>query len=216
MNGIIDSLTRLFRSLAFWVVVLPWQQAIRVRAGRHSRLLGAGIYLKLPILDVYQIESTRRRTTMAPTQTLATADGATVVVGIVIGYAIRDLERLYGALHHAEDTIAQTAQGIISELVFGQPRRDIEPSALAAAGAARLATALCRYGIEDVTLSITDFSFLRAFRLIQDQRWSHGRALDTQGPDAKGLLARAKTPLANENEQSQQGIGYANRAPRGS
>ena len=185
MNGILDSLTKLLRSLAFWVVVLPWQQAIRVRAGRHARLLRAGIYLKLPILDVFQVESTRRRTTMAPTQTLATADGATVVVGAVVGYAIKDLQRLFGALHHAEDTIAQTAQGIVAETVFGLRRCELEPAALAERGGARLAQALALYGIEDVTLTITDFSFLRAFRLIQDQRWSHGRALDTQGADPK-------------------------------
>ena len=180
MSGILDYLARLFRGMAFWIVVLPWQQALRVRAGRFVRLFGPGVYLKLPILDVVQIESVRRRTSMVPTQTLSTADGHTVVVGAVIGYAIEDVERLYQSLHHAEDTIAQTAQGAIAEEMFRLRRSEVDPAKLARLINGRLVGAFARFGLGDVTLHITDFAFLRAIRLIQDQRWSHGRALDTQ------------------------------------
>jgi hypothetical protein len=186
VSGIFDYLARLFRSVAFWVVVLPWQQALRVRAGRHVRLLSGGIYLKLPVLDVVQIESVRRRTSMVPVQTLSTADGMTVVVSAVIGYAIGDLEKLYRSLHHAEDTITQTAQGIIAEEVFGLRREEIDPAKLARLVNCRLVEAFTPYGLCQVTLYVTDFSFMRAIRLIQDQRWFHGRALDTQGATGGG------------------------------
>lgn len=181
MSGILEYLSRVLRGIAFWFVVLPWQQALRVRAGRYVRLLGGGIYLKIPVLDVVQIESVRRRSSMVPTQTLSTADGATVVVSAVIGYAIGDLEKLFRSLHHAEDTIAQSAQGIIAEEVLALARAEIEPAKLAGLVNRRMVDAFAPYGLVDVTLHITDFSFMRAIRLIQDRRWFHGRPLDTQG-----------------------------------
>lgn len=181
MVGVIDYLARLVGGIAFWVVVLPWQQGLRVRAGRHARPLGPGFYLKLPILDVVLVESVRRRSAMLPTQTLSTAEGVTVTVGAVISYAIGDLQQLYRSLHHAEDTIVQIAQGEIAIEVFSRRRGEADPAQLCEAVSRRLAEAFAPYGLVDVALRITDFAFPRAIRLIQDQRWSHGRALDTQG-----------------------------------
>lgn len=180
MSGVFDYLARLLGGMAFWVVVLPWQQALRVRAGRYVRRLQPGIYLKLPILDTVKVESIRRRTSTAPVQTLSTADGVTVTVAAVIGYAIGDLEKLYTSLHHAEDTIIQTAQGAIACAVFALRRHEIEPEGLSLLVNRLLVDAFTSYGLVDVTVQITDFAFVRAFRLINDQRWSHGAALDTQ------------------------------------
>lgn len=181
MSGVLDYLGRLFGGMVFWIIVLPWQQALRVRAGRYTHLLKPGLYLKLPVIDVVQIESVRRRSSIVPCQTLSTADGATVTVSAVVQYAIDDLGKLYGSLHHAEDTIAQTAQGVIAAAVFRLRRSEIEPARVSAALNEELAEVLARYGLSGVSLHITDFAFVRAIRLIQEQRWAHGRALDTQG-----------------------------------
>lgn len=180
MSGVFDYLARLLGGMAFWVVVLPWQQALRVRAGRYVRRLAPGVYLKLPVLDAVKVESVRRRTSTAPVQTLSTSDGITVTVAAVIGYAIGDLEALYTSLHHAEDTIIQTAQGAIASQVFALLRSEVEPERLSVLVNERLAGAFASYGLVDVTVQITDFAFVRAFRVINDTRWSHGSALDTQ------------------------------------
>lgn len=180
MSGVLDYLSRLLGGIAFWVVVLPWQQGLRVRAGRHIRLLKRGIYWKLPVLDVVKVESVRRRTSMLPVQTLSTADGVTVTVSAVVGYEIGDLELLFSTLHHAEDTIIQTAQGVIAEEIFRQKRNELHPAQLVEIINGRLAEAFTPYGLIEISMHLTDFAFLRAIRLIQDQRWFHGRALDTQ------------------------------------
>jgi hypothetical protein len=141
MSVVSDYLARLLGGAAFWVVVLPWQQALRVRGGRHVRLLKPGIYLKVPILDVVQVESVRRRTSMVPIQTLSTA---------------------------------------IAAQVFRLQRHEIDPGRLCELVNSRLVEAFSPYGLSNVTLYITDFAFVRTIRLIQDQRWFHGRALDMQ------------------------------------
>lgn len=185
MSGVLDYLARLLGGVAFWIVVMPWQQALRVRAGRHVRLLKGGLYFKIPVLDVVHVESVRHRTSLVPTQTLSSADGQTVVIAAVVGYAISDVERLYRGLHHAEDTIIQTVQGAIAAEVFGLRRTEIEPGLLGKSVSDQLAAAFDVYGLGDVTVRVTDFAFMRTIRLIQDQRWSHGRALDTDGSRSK-------------------------------
>lgn len=186
MTGVIDYLSRLLGGMAFWVVVLPWQQGLRVRAGRYLQRLGPGLYLKIPVLDDVQVESVRRRTSTLPVQTLSTADGATITVAAAVGYAIGDLERLYRGLHHAEDTIIQAAQGLIAAEVFRRRKSEMDPADICERLNGQLVQALEPFGLTEVTLQITDFAFVRAFRLIQDQRWSHGRALDTSGSARSG------------------------------
>jgi regulator of protease activity HflC (stomatin/prohibitin superfamily) len=181
MIGFFDYVSRLLGSVAFWVVVMPWQQALRVRCGSNVRVLRAGIYLRIPILDAVHVESVRRRSSMLPTQTLSTADCHTLTLSAVVGYTIADIELLYRGLHHAEDTIVQTAQGILAREVCRRHRAAIDPEVLAEAVNVALAAAFAPYGLHEVTFQLTDIAFVRAFRLIQDQRWYHGNVLDTQG-----------------------------------
>jgi regulator of protease activity HflC (stomatin/prohibitin superfamily) len=187
VTGVLDYLARLLGGFAFWVVVLPWQQGLRVRAGRYVRLLEGGLYLKLPVLDVVKVESVRRRNSMLPVQTLTTADGATVTVAGIVAYAIGDLELLFRTLHHAEDTIIQSAGGAIADQVLRQKRCDLDPAVLGAIVSRQLADAFAPYGLIDVSMQVTDFAVVRALRLISDQRWSHGGVLDTQ--DSSGARA---------------------------
>lgn len=180
MTGFLEYLARLLGAAAFWVIVQPWQQGLRTRAGRHARLLGPGLYLKLPVLDQVRVESVRRRSAMLPTQTLSTADGHSLTVGAVIFYRIENLERLFCGLHHAEDTISQTGQGLVAQEVFSAARDDLKPDGLAARLSVKLQGALTRYGLAEVEFQVTDFAYVRAIRLMQDSRWSHGAALNTE------------------------------------
>ncbi len=119
MSGVLDYLARLLGAAAFWFVVLPWQQALRVRCGRWVRLVGPGIYLRLPVLDVVKVESVRVRNSISPVQTLSTSDGALLTLSASVGYAIADLAKIYGSLEHAEDTIVQVTQGVIAAAPLG-------------------------------------------------------------------------------------------------
>ena len=48
----------LSRVVTWWVVVPPWQRALRLRLGTHQTELGAGIHLKIPY--IHQV-TTRER-----------------------------------------------------------------------------------------------------------------------------------------------------------
>lgn len=182
MNELLAALQRLFGQVIFWATIDPWEQAIRVRAGKHVRRLRPGFHLRVPILDVIHKQSVRLRSSLLPGQTLSTSDGHTLFVGAGLGYAISDIEKLYRGLRQAEDTIAQLAGSALAAEVLATARHEARPDAISAQVEARLAEALSPFGIADVAVRVTDFAFVRSFRLIQEGRWRDSRALSTEAP----------------------------------
>lgn len=181
MNEIVAALSRLIGQVIFWATVEPWEQAIRVRAGKFVRRLKPGFHLRIPILDVIHKQSVRMRSAPIPTQTLSTADGATLIAGATLGYAIADIDRLYRSLHHPEDTVTQIAAAALAKHIFSTKRDAITAEGVNEAVRVEIAVALEPFGLAEVSLRLTDFAFVRAYRLVQDQRgWAHGKALATE------------------------------------
>lgn len=61
MNELFGAIFRFFRQFQIWVVVAPWEQAVRVRLGKHLSVLNAGVHLKLPFADLVYLQSVRLR-----------------------------------------------------------------------------------------------------------------------------------------------------------
>lgn len=178
MQSLVDLVRGFFRGIRPWVIVAPWEQALRVRFGKHVRVLGAGFHLRLPVIDVVFLQSIRRRVAGVGRQTLTTRDNQTITVGAALGYEITDVEQLYRGLHHAEDTLQQLARSKIAAYVTSHRLADCTPSALQGlADGLNLET----YGLATPELVVTDFAVVRTYRLIGDQQYSgYGDALTTQ------------------------------------
>lgn len=181
MNEIIAALSRLIGQVIFWATVKPWEQCIRVRAGRWVKRLKPGLHFRIPIVDEIFKQACRLRNAHVTTQTLSTADGATVVVGATIGYEIVDIERLYNSLDHGEDTVGQITAAAIAACVFASARDRATPEAISLCVTAQLAGRFDSYGLALKSVCITDFAFVRAIRLVMDQRYGgYGDRLTTQ------------------------------------
>jgi len=171
MNEFFATIMRLFGQVVFWAMVEPWEQAIRVRAGKHVRRLMPGLHFRIPILDLIYKQTVRLRTSMVATQTLSTHDGHTLIVGATVGYCISDIEKLYRGLFHAEDTIIQMAAGELAAEVFGTERSAVRPDKVGLNVTARLQDRFAAFGLAGVSVRVTDFAFVRAFRIVNDTRW---------------------------------------------
>lgn len=159
---------------------MPWEQGIRVRMGNRVRKMEKGVYLKLPFIDAVYIQSVRRRMQHLPTQTVCTRDGKTVTLGGAVGYSIADIHRLYSTVHDAAATIANVCQCAIAEVVLSSTTDACSPAAIAAE-----ATKLVKfdqYGLSEAEICITDFAFVKTFRIINDQRYGCGGNLDISMP----------------------------------
>lgn len=184
--SVLQELARGLRGLfQWWVVVAPWERAMRVRGGKRSKLLGPGIHLRVPMLDRIFRQSVRERAVACKSQTLGTADGKTISVTGFLLLAIEDLEKLYETLHSAEDTLRMRAVKHIPEFISTRRREEITPEKLAAYVNARLAFE--RYGVGGAEYVVTEFVDVPyTIRLLQHQdTYVDGNMMDTTKADGE-------------------------------
>lgn len=172
--GIVQNILDFLRNLlSWWFVVLPWEQAIRVRFGKHSRLFGAGLYWRIPFFDVLYIQNVRRRISTIPVQTLGTADGKTITLHGSLGYRVADVLKLQLTLHDAEGSVQQEVLGLITKYVVTH--------AAAECGSAQIIANICaqldltKYGLADAEFFLTGYvADVPTYRLLQDAMQSWG------------------------------------------
>lgn len=168
MNTFAQILQGIKNLLTWWVTVAPWEQCIRVRMGKRLTLLKAGVHLRLPVLDRVYIQSVRLRSTDFPIQTITTKDGHTVTVAGTMLYEIVDIVKLYTTLHHAEGVVVDIVASAISQTICGLTREECTPKCVQERATQQIG--LEQYGINQTSIHITDFAFVRTYRLIMDHK----------------------------------------------
>lgn len=171
------------RMFAWFVSVAPWEQALRVRFGRHVRLLGPGFYVRFPFVDRVYRQSVRRRLSIIRPQTVTTKDGKAISLSGSVGYSVSDLRQLYNTLHDASDTIEAEVCAKVSDYVARHTLDECTPSVLEAH--VRSTLDLERYGLDAKEFYISNFAVVRTFRLITGEfhAWSRGDGIDTSAHD---------------------------------
>lgn len=173
MNELIAALGRLFGKFTILLAIAPWEQGLRVRGGKTVAVLKAGLHWRIPFLDVIHVQSVRKRAAQVSTQTVMTADGYPVVVGSSVSYAVANIALLYERMHHAEDTITNIVAVHVAGCVSRTMRAGLSISEVSAKATDDVTPLLERAGLSDVEVQITDFSVMKAIRLVQDLRGSH-------------------------------------------
>jgi hypothetical protein len=174
--SLVTMLQGLVAGMRPWVTVTPWESALRVRLGRHVRILRPGIHLVVPVLDHVYRQSVRKRSMMLPVQTLMRPCGKTLTLSGACTFEVSDIRRLYESLHDVEDTIGQICQCAIAECVATMT--DPTPDAISRAAMEKVKFE--QYGLARASINITDFAMVKTYRLIQDQRWGcYGRNVST-------------------------------------
>lgn len=169
MNFIQNILDLLSKLVSWWFVVLPWEQAVRVRGGSRVRLYGAGLHFKVSFLDYVWIQNTRRRASHVDAQTLSTRDGKTVTVAGSLAYRVENVMALQTSLHQAAQTLIQIAAGACSKYVITHSFGECTPEAIVAAVNEAVGPEFERIGLGDAEFFLTDFVTTdRTYRLVQN------------------------------------------------
>lgn len=159
-----EALQQIGRLFVWLIVVAPWEQALRVRLGSRVRLLSAGWYVTIPFVDRVYRQSVRRRLSIVAPQALTTRDGQSITVGGAVGYAIKDLRRLYDSLHDADDTIDSTVGALVAEFVASHDRGDCGPSHIEAHVRDHLD--LEKYGLDAQEYYVTNYVATKTLRIV--------------------------------------------------
>lgn len=163
--SLLDGIRQLF---VWWCIVAPWEQAVRVRLGRHVRLLQPGIYLVIPMVDRVYTQGVRLRTDDVGIQTLQGLDGKTVMIATCVKYEIRDMLLLFRTVQDVHSTVVDLVASAVASVVTAARVGDLTP-ALIEESAAR-AVNLERFGLGNVAVQVTDFATVRTYRLVSDNR----------------------------------------------
>ncbi len=168
MKTLWEFLSQFWRQLRPWTIVNPWQQALRIRLGKHVTRLGPGIHWKLAFMDSIFAQSVRRRVVALNTQTITTKDWKTVTLSASMAYEIQDLELLYRRVHHAEDTLVRLAMAALAGVVRARASLECDQSAIETVTIEALTPQLAPLGIGGLALYLTGFAFVKTYRLISD------------------------------------------------
>lgn len=163
VNTITAFLAKLFQ---WWFTVMPWEQALRIRKGKNVKLLGAGLYLKIPFVDSVYIQTTRMRMIDTPMQTVSTKDGNAVTLKSAIGYTIDNIQVLYNKLYHPEMTLSSMSMGFVGEFVRENLISEITPLNIEKFVNSKITAS--DYGLKNLTVRITTFAIVKTYRIIQD------------------------------------------------
>jgi len=163
LRELFSSFSKIFQ---WWVVIAPWEQALRIRGGKRSTLLLPGVHLRIPFWDRIYRQSIRLRSTGTPSQTVATVDGFVVELRMVITYQIDDLEKVYQTLQSPENVLSALAAGAAARYINSRTLDQIRPAEIEKLAAE--AITLEKFGLKsDDPLRVTDIAFVkRTYRLI--------------------------------------------------
>lgn len=170
MGSIRELLDYILNVFKFWIIVQPWERAIRVRFGKNQRLLGGGLHFRIPLLDNFYIQCVRLRVIQLSIQTLTSKDIKTVTLNGCVGYEITNIETLYNTMLYPEKTISNIVQGEIADYIYTHDIQAISPAEIESHVMGKL-NDLDKYGINVTYFKLTNFAVVRTYRLIQDHSW---------------------------------------------
>lgn len=166
--NIVQQVRQLLSNLfQWWVTIAPWQQGIRVRLGKHTKLLAPGVHLRIPLVDVIYMQPIRLRAHYVEGQDLTTTDGKTVTISGAMQYEIVDLLKLYSAIDQPHDTVGQLFQGALATYVFTRAISELKPCECEQHLLETLD--LSRYGLELREVKINNFAIVKPYRLISGE-----------------------------------------------
>jgi hypothetical protein len=170
MSALLSQIFAFIKSLfEWWYQVMPWERAIRVRAGKNAKVQQPGLYLKIPIIDRIYINEVRRRVAELPMQTLTTLDRQPITVKAAISYHIEDMLAMHNAMSHPETTIVGMVAGEIGKHIASIPMAEISHHSICEAALAGIGQGAVGLGGMEVT--IISMSLATPLRLIQDNTY---------------------------------------------
>lgn len=167
-KDIIDYITKLF---TWWIVIMPWEQGIRVTLGKKMILLDKGIYLKLPLIHTVYVQEKRLRVINLPVQTVCSKDGHPITISCAVGYSIVDICKLYNTLYQPDMTITNVVASKIADQIFSIDLINCNPIDIEKNIGTELSE--LNYGLKFEYVRIVNFASVKTFRLIQDQTYMY-------------------------------------------
>lgn len=166
LSQLLDAMKRVVEGARPWVVVAPWERALRVRAGKRVRVLREGFHLKIPFIDRVIVVETRARINETGRQTITRSKGEEVTFSGTVEFFVDDIEAMFQSINRPSDYVQNAARNCMAVAVRKAESLDIEELS-------KVATGLLRPQLDGKGLSVKEIRFsecvaVRTYRLIGD------------------------------------------------
>lgn len=171
---IFNQLSTIFK---WWVIVLPWENGLRIRLGKKVKVLKAGLHFRIPYVDSCYVQPVRLEFLALHPQTLTTKDNHTITIAVQVAYTISDIFKTYNSVSAINLAVSGKVMGVLSEFVCTNESKNVTPKMIEETILNTLAK--LDWGISVKEVKIVTFAVVKTFRLIQDGHWTdRGDKLD--------------------------------------
>jgi hypothetical protein len=173
-----EFLSRFSEAFRWWFILQPWEQALRVRAGRWITKFEGGVHFRIPYLDAIFKQNCRMRVADCGAQTLTTKDNHTITLTGQLRYRVADVTPLYMKLHMAEGTLVSMTQEAVAEFVTARTREECKPPMIVKWVNDKID--FTEFGLADPHYTLPDYAVVKTLRLINDGFYTYsGNPLQT-------------------------------------
>ena len=148
--------------------VMPWQAGLLVTAGKWTRKLKPGVYLRVPLLMQIDAIDTVEQIVDLPNQVLATTDEKVLVISGAVQYHIDDIKKYFLEVQDPDESLQALAMLEIASFVAHASSDEVTPQTIEDDIAAIVADKARLWGIEISRLGVTHLSEANALYVTGD------------------------------------------------
>lgn len=184
MHWLANIINAFSKPLKWWVVIAPWEKGLRVRFGKTVKELNPGPHFRIPFLDRIYVQPSRLRYAAYSGHTISSKDEKVFSIGIAVRYRIENLKQLYLTIADPEATIYLAAISAISDYICSSHSDQVTPKSISEI--ADNAVKEVGKGMEDLKVSVVNFSKVKCYRFITGDGWITGSMHNFDNKDNAG------------------------------
>lgn len=163
---LLNAVKRVFDGARPWVVIAPWERALRVRAGKRVKVLAEGFHCKLPFVDRVIVVETRSRTNETGRQTITKRESEEVTFSGSVEFFVEDIELMFMSVNRPSDYVRNAARNCMAKAVRSSFSHDIAELGLEATRLLEEKLECKGLGVNEICFS--EYAVVRTYRFIGD------------------------------------------------
>jgi regulator of protease activity HflC (stomatin/prohibitin superfamily) len=172
-DRLISLITDLWEQIVPWYIIHQYDGGVRLRFGKFHKVLEPGLTYKIPFIDEIISHHVVWTTMDLPPQSLTTTDERNIVVTAVVKYRVADIKTFLLEVYDATDAISDMSQAVVKRAIMTKSWEECKSEKLDNELAIKARVEAKKWGIEIVTITLTNVSCIKSIRLFNESTMHH-------------------------------------------
>jgi len=167
MQSVVEFLLGVLDKLWVFAVVDPWELGLRVRLGKHYRVMAPGVYWRWPLgIDRFFTIVVPTQTVDLPEITVETSDRTPMLISLATRYKVVDIVQAKVHTQDYESSLLTDVTMVATEWINATPYADVTAANLIKACQPNIKRLAKRWGCEVEAVGVNTIAKHRAYRLV--------------------------------------------------